>query len=283
MASEALCSKTRPANPAAREKGKRIMRKTTLPIFLVANLAVSLPAHAEPDFGKIVTDIAQSLISQDTDRTAYLEAQRRNTVNGYRNYLTRFPMGAFRVNAEQSLMKLGATADVAIPPPTDSVNRSDASVEASIGLSRSQRIVIQRQLTSIGYPTGTADGLWGTNTRRAIAKWQTTNKLHSTGYVTAQQVQVISQQAGTNVVTDPAGTTINDDPVEERLLSLTYQERREVQRRLTLLGYSTRGVDGSFGTNTRRALASWQRDEGLRASGYLTADQLRALRRDTGG
>jgi peptidoglycan hydrolase-like protein with peptidoglycan-binding domain len=51
---------------------------------------------------------------------------------------------------------------------------------------------------------------------------------------------------------------------------------------MTLLGYSIRGVDGSFGANTRRALALWQRDEGVRVSGYLTADQLRALRRQTG-
>jgi peptidoglycan hydrolase-like protein with peptidoglycan-binding domain len=56
----------------------------------------------------------------------------------------------------------------------------------------------------------------------------------------------------------------------------------EVQRRLTRLGYSTGGVDGSFGLNTRRALSAWQRDEGLRATGYMTADQLRELRRQTG-
>ena len=74
-----------------------------------------------------------------------------------------------------------------------------------------------------------------------------------------------------------------DDLVEERLLSLTYTERREVQSRLTLLGYSTWGVDGVFGRTTRRALAAWQRDEGLRASGYFTADQVRAMRRQTGG
>jgi len=258
------------------------MRNTTLTILLAANLAVSFPAYAEPDLGKIVTDLAQSLIAQDVDRTAYLEAQRRNTVKDYRSYLARFPKGAYRVNAEQSLVKLGVTVDPASPLPTDGINQSAAAVEASIGLSRSQRILIQKQLTSIGYPTGTADGLWGANTRAAIAKWQTTNTLRSTGYVTAQQVQLVARQAGTSVGIDPTATTISDDPVEERLLSLTYRERTEVQRRLNLLGYSTRGVDGSFGMNTRRALASWQRDEGLRVSGYLTADQLRALRRDTG-
>ncbi|MEI2688085.1 MAG: peptidoglycan-binding domain-containing protein [Cypionkella sp.] len=259
------------------------MRKTILPILAAASFTLSAPACAEPDFGKIISGIAQSLIDQELDRNAYLEAQRSNTVSAYRNYLTRFPKGAFRVNAEQALKKLGAAVDPVNPPPTDGVSQSPASVEASIGLSRAQRILIQKQLTAIGYSTGVADGLWGANTRRAIAKWQTANKMAVSGYVTAPQVKLIARQAGSSVDIEPDVPMVSDDPVEERLLSLTYDERREVQRMLTLLGYSTRGVDGSFGANTRRALASWQRDEGLRASGYLTADQLRALRRQTGG
>ena len=259
------------------------MRKTTLPILLAASLAVAAPVYAETDFGKIVSGIAQSLIDQELDRTAYLEAQRLNTVSAYRNYLAKFPKGAFRVNAEQALAKLGASVNPGNPPPTGGGNQSAASVEASIGLSRTQRIQIQKQLTAVGYSTGVADGLWGANTRSAIIRWQTANRLSATGYVTAQQVRLIAQQAGSSAGSDTGGTVTGDDPVEERLLSLTYGERREVQRRLTLLGYSTGGVDGGFGPSTRRALASWQRDEGLRASGYLTADQLRALRRQTGG
>jgi len=257
------------------------MRGTTLKVLVVVGMGFAAPVHAQTDFGKIVSGIAQALISEEQDRSGYLEAQRLNTVSGYRSYLARFPRGAFRVNAEQSLAKLGASVNPRDTAPIVGGNQSAASVEASVGLSRTQRILIQKQLTSIGYSTGVADGLWGANTRRAIARWQTANKVSATGYVTARQVRLIAQQAGSNVGSDTGGTGMGDDPVEERLLSLTYAERREVQRRLALLGYFT-GVDGVFGPNTRRALASWQRDSGLRASGYLTADQLRALRRDTG-
>ena len=42
-----------------------------------------------------------------------------------------------------------------------------------------------------------ADGLWGANTRTAIAKWQTANKVTATGYVTSVQVRLIASQAGT--------------------------------------------------------------------------------------
>jgi len=258
------------------------MRKTTLPILLAVSIAFAGPANAQSDLGKIVSDIAQSLITQEADRAAYVDAQSQNTATAYRNYLTKFPKGTFRGNAQQALVKLGAAETPDYRPPISGTNQSPASVEASIGLSRTQRILIQKQLTSIGYSTGVADGLWGANTRKAISKWQTANKVSASGYVTAQQVKVIERQAGSSVGTEPDGTVISDDPVEERLLSLTYTERREVQRRLTLLGYSTRGVDGSFGANTRRALAVWQRDQGVRVSGYLTADQLRALRRQTG-
>ncbi len=259
------------------------MRKIMTPIVLGTSLALSSTAHAETDFGKVVSGIAQSLIAQEADKAAYLEAQRRDTASAYRDYLTKFPQGAFRVNAQQSLDKLGASVDTDNPPRTDGGNQSAASVEASIGLTRAQRILIQKQLTSIGYSPGVADDLWGRDTRKAISRWQTANKLPASGYVTAKQVRQIARQAGSDVDTDASESVVKDDPVEERLLSLTREERRDVQRRLTYLGYSTRGVDGAFGPNTRRALAEWQRDSGLRASGYLTADQLRALRRDTGG
>lgn len=258
------------------------MRKTTFPFLLAAGMAFAAPAYAETDLGDFVSGIAQSLIAQEADRTAYIEAQSLNTATAYRAYLSKFPKGAYRVNAQQNLTKLGVTVKPVDPLPIDTGTQSAASREAEIGLSRTTRIRIQKQLTALGYSTGVADGLWGVNTRSALARWQTANKFPSNGYITVPQVKLITKQAGPGVGTDTSGTVTNDDPIEERLLSLTYEERREVQRRLTALGYNTYGVDGSFGRNTRRALALWQRDEGLRASGYLTADQLRLLRRETG-
>lgn len=262
------------------------MRNLALPMVLVAGLAAAAPVQAQTDLGDVVSGIAQSLIAQELDKKAYLEAQRLNTVRGYRAYLTQYPKGIYRGNAERALVALGASVD---PVPTTPqpgnppAGSSAAQIEASLALSRTQRVLIQKQLSAVGYPTGVADGLWGSKTRGAIGQWQKANKLSVTGYVTARQVNLIAQQAGDKVVPTPTGPAAGDDLLEERLLGLTYDERREVQRRLTSLGYNTYGVDGSFGSNTRRALAAWQRDEGLRASGYLTADQLRLLRRQSGG
>lgn len=263
-----------------------MMRNFALPIVLVASFAGAAPARAQTDLGDVVSGIAQSLIAQEVDKRAYLEAQRLNTVRGYRGYLAQYPKGVYRVNAERALVKLGATVEPfpATPDPTNPpTGASAAQVEASLDLSRAQRVLIQKQLSAVGYPTGVADGLWGSKTRGAISLWQKANKLAVTGYVTARQVNLISQQAGDKVEPTPTGPSAGDDVLEERLLGLTYDERREVQRRLTSLGYNTYGVDGGLGANSRRALAAWQRDESQRASGYLTADQLRLLRRQSGG
>lgn len=63
----------------------------------------------------------------------------------------------------------------------------------------------------------------------------------------------------------------------EAALDLSVDERREIQRDLSLLDYNTRGIDGIFGPGTRGAVTAWQSENGLAASGYLTSDQIARL------
>ncbi|WP_128910883.1 peptidoglycan-binding protein [Tropicibacter alexandrii] len=75
---------------------------------------------------------------------------------------------------------------------------------------------------------------------------------------------------------------IEDEPfyaerrAEERL-NLTRDQRREIQRDLSLLGYNTRGIDGIFGPGTRSAIRSWQERAREPQSGYLSAAQIARL------
>lgn len=247
---------------------------------VAATLALAAPVTAQ-DLGDIVSGVANSLIAQELEANAFREAQRQNTAAAYQDYLAQFPNGAQRRAAERALDDLGGAS--AIPQPqTRNTSTSAASTEAALGLSRSERTSLQTQLAALGYASGVADGLWGANTRNAIARWQSANNLTATGYVTAQQVGLIERQAGPVDAPRQGSTTATDAAVEERLLDLTRDERREVQRNLTRLGYRTGGADGVFGSGTRRALAAWQEDEGLPGTGYMTADQLRELRRQTG-
>ena len=63
----------------------------------------------------------------------------------------------------------------------------------------------------------------------------------------------------------------------EQALELTREQRRELQRMLTLLDYNTRGIDGIFGRGTRAAIRSWQEKQGYEATGYFTRDQITRL------
>ena len=65
----------------------------------------------------------------------------------------------------------------------------------------------------------------------------------------------------------------------EEALDLSRNQRREIQRDLTTLGFDTRGIDGVFGRGTRGAVTNWQRQTGEEASSYLDAGQIARLAR----
>ncbi len=66
----------------------------------------------------------------------------------------------------------------------------------------------------------------------------------------------------------------------EAALFLTRDERRAIQRDLSVLGFDTRGIDGIFGPGTRGAIAGWQSLRELEETSYLDRDQIFALAAD---
>jgi len=86
---------------------------------------------------------------------------------------------------------------------------------------------------------------------------------------------VLARQEATRSL--DAGAAASDE-ASETLLSLTPNDRIGIQRRLSLLGFDTKGVDGSFGPGTRGALAAWQESRSFApASGFLDSRQYQAL------
>lgn len=65
-------------------------------------------------------------------------------------------------------------------------------------------------------------------------------------------------------------------PADERRLRRA--ERRELQQRLTDAGFSTQGVDGRVGPNTRAAIRAYQRSVGLPPDGHPSLSLLQRLR-----
>ncbi len=60
----------------------------------------------------------------------------------------------------------------------------------------------------------------------------------------------------------------------EEALALSRDERRAIQRELTLLGFDPRGIDGIIGPATRAAISAWQRQNGHDPTGFLDRDQV---------
>lgn len=261
------------------------MRNLVLPLVLGAAMALPAPVAAQQNFGDTVTGIAQTLLQQQLDRQAFADAQRVNQPSAYQSYLARFPNGLHRDDARRALERLGANVPNPQPvsPPVSEVN-DPARIEASLGLGYTQKLQIQRQLSALGYDTRGADGVWGANTRNAIARWQSANRQSATGYVTAEQVRLLGDQYARVEPTRPAPVTPGTNAEQaERALNLSASERREIQLRLTLLGHSTQGTNGNFGPLTRSAISDWQRQQGESVTGYMTTDQVRKLQRQTGG
>ena len=65
-------------------------------------------------------------------------------------------------------------------------------------------------------------------------------------------------------------------PIKDTTLS--YNQKGELQTLLSAVGYSTEGIDGLIGPNTRSALRKWQEAVGFPPDGYATFDQLELLR-----
>jgi sulfatase modifying factor 1 len=68
-----------------------------------------------------------------------------------------------------------------------------------------------------------------------------------------------------------------DPTAQEAGLNLHREGRLAVQEALTALGFDTRGIDGVFGPNTRKAIAGWQSVKREAPTGYLTSSQYEGL------
>jgi len=264
-----------------------MMRTSALQLVLCAGLVAGAGLTAAPlqaqNLGDIVSGVAETMIQQERDKAAYAQAQRTNTAVGYRTYLDNFPNGAFVNEARNAWQRLGGDRWQNQNPNQNQWNNrqdynrpdgmSPAAREANIGITRNQRVTIQRQLTALGYSTGGSDGVWGRNTRNALARWQSDNGYPASGYLNEEQFRILNRGGSSGNTVQPVGNAAS----EEARLGLSRTEKRDVQIRLNRLGYNTGGADGVWGRNTRNAIANWQGDQGESATGYLTGQQWRAL------
>ncbi|MEM1046730.1 MAG: caspase family protein [Pseudomonadota bacterium] len=146
------------------------------------------------------------------------EATKRNTLGHYEAYLTAYPEGKFAKIAALNIEQLKATETrkteaekmapatsvhaVAAPTRhtvgiTDEMRATPGTVisEEAIGLNRAARRDLQKRLNALGHKAGSADGVIGPNSRKAIGSWQKANGIVETQMLTPNQWAVLKNQS----------------------------------------------------------------------------------------
>jgi peptidoglycan hydrolase-like protein with peptidoglycan-binding domain len=113
---------------------------------------------------------------------------------------------------------------------------------------------LQQALKDLGYDPGNVDGQFGSKTESAVKAFQGDRQLTVDGIV-GEITWLNIDEADTSNPLLRKGSTGN--PV------------RRAQKRLTLAGYDTGGVDGSFGAKTEAAVKRFQADQGLVEDGIV--------------
>jgi peptidoglycan hydrolase-like protein with peptidoglycan-binding domain len=113
---------------------------------------------------------------------------------------------------------------------------------------------LQSALRALGFDPGAVDGQFGPRTEAAVKAFQRAQGIAVDGVV-GDITWLNIDEADTSNPTIRRGSTGN--PV------------RRAQKRLTLGGYDTKGVDGIFGADTEAAVRRFQRDRALTVDGIV--------------
>lgn len=184
--------------------------------------------------------------------------------------------------SEVKVLNVGGGNTPAVDDGTTASTDAAARTEYDLGMSRADRVAVQKGLIDKGYLRGNPDGVFGSGTRRAIANWQKASNVAATGYLTSSQLKALRGQDSAAPSPSAPEAAVDRARIEEGLLALSRAERVTIQRQLTAIGYDTRGADGLFGSGTRKQIARWQAANGMTGTGYLDGDQVALLRKQAG-
>lgn len=119
----------------------------------------------------------------------------------------------------------------------------------------------------MGFSTKGTDGVFGNNTEKAVIAFQKAYGLTADGIVGAETQKVIA------------------NAIESKKKEILKVGRRgskvtELQKNLTKLGYDTKGTDGIFGNDTKKAVIKFQKAYGLTADGIAGTKKLVAIEKE---
>jgi peptidoglycan hydrolase-like protein with peptidoglycan-binding domain len=127
---------------------------------------------------------------------------------------------------------------------------------------------IQTCLKRLGYYTGNIDGIFGTQTKQAVERFQREQGLVVDGIVGTKTRAALKQSCPTKKTTNG-----------QSMLHLGSQgdSVRMLQTQLQQLGYYTGNSSGNFDSQTREAVESFQREHGLIVDGIVGVNTWNAI------
>ena len=144
-----------------------------------------------------------------------------------------------------------------------------ASTTLRLGSRGTAVLQLQQALNALGYDTNGADGKFGKGTERAVKAYQQANGLTADGKA---GVKTLAQlYSGSSVSGSTSGTASSEIYTAKNPNTLQSGDSgskvTQMQNALKLLGFYTGGVDGKFGSGTKKAVMQFQRVNGLTVDG----------------
>ena len=135
---------------------------------------------------------------------------------------------------------------------------------------------MQQRLIELGYLTGTADGIFGSDTAEAVYYFQKNNGLVRDSVAGEDTLKVLfSTSAVAKTTTD---TTVSIDISADILRKGDASDAvKQLQLKLISLGYLSGEADGVFGNLTYKALKQFQKANALYADGIAGSQTIAAL------
>ena len=133
---------------------------------------------------------------------------------------------------------------------------------------------LQNRLIDLGYLAGTADGVYGSATEKAIKAFQRSNSPYVDGIAGPDTLEILYSNKAKK---SSRPVAVVAKPGESLQLGDEGPAVRTLQRRLKELNYLNSSVDGSYGEATKQAIMKFQNDNGINPDGIAGSSTLNLL------
>ncbi len=140
---------------------------------------------------------------------------------------------------------------------------------------------LQERLITLGYLSGTADGVYGTDTAEAVYNFQKRSGLVRDGVAGAKTLAALYSLTAAQPTSAPTGaptrapaTLATTQTLQQGDVNTSVQT---MQEKLIALGYLSGKADGNFGPKTYRAVVAFQRANALDPDGIAGKKTIAAL------